>query len=1195
MGQAWTDQIAQYLSDSKSCPRCDHPLEASTRCSNCGADLSTEVAENVWQASIRAAAILRSRQRFIDQLPLATPAPAPPTPLPQVTPVSSGTDARQPAPTSQVSVQSVLAVAGAGLFAIAAIVFTFLNPDLTSFGGRTIIVGVVTALFVGAAWLLARTGLQFSGESVGALGMVFLILDIWALSQAASTSAGGLLLAGIGTAASAALVVALAALVKIRTWLWCGVVGLSIAPGFVGSAGDTAWTATIGITAVAFAAVGTHSVINRTMNRFTGRLVGMRVTATVIQTLAMAVALCELVFLPASTAAAGALGRCAFLLSLAVVAALATRSGGRRSWSLVGGALVSGAFATLPFALGLNPTWYPALVPIATGVGLVVLCVTPTPHTMDRRLLLVGGWSIVLVASTPAIGLAVYEFAGLPGFSQTALWGLSSIFGLLAAAASSWILPRFGGPRGGRVVGSSLAIAAILSCTRWSALSPAAQIGVAVGTALAAAVLLRLFDRVTDAPVGSRVQLFAAAHVALLIAATIAASDPPLGVIVIAALAAVARVVPARIRPLHFGVGYAYALAIFATAASLAGLDVIAILCLVTSLASAFALAVTMTRWTATQSWYAVLIVTAVPFLMGILSVLLVRSGWTALSTAVTFGLAFALLTTRRPGMNLRLRIVAAGLLVPALSVVIICLGAQLLTVSASPIVLPLIAVVVACTLPSTGLIGAALQRHGLPQRDVLAARLSIEASSLATAGLAVLVALARAAAGLQTSLVVLVVLGAGATATAIWRRRQYAWWVAGCSFTGALWCVWAMNAVSTIEPYLVPPGIAAMIVGAGLVRKRSSGIVIFIAGLAIATIPSLFALGVSGSGSTVPVRSLGLLVGAVALVAIGAATTRMPGLARHRAIGIPSLGFAIAVASAGSIQAVRYAWAADPVATSDAQQAVWPVLVFTLAGVLLAAVAGRVLVDAARSRRPDSRLAQSRLLLVPALAYLAVGPVAATRPGWLPIFILLALAIVLLTGMLVTVARARKRPVMLPPAWLTFLVAWCVAVAGWSERALRVEAFSLSLGIALLAAGVIAMRPPATPPVRVGPTSWPIGFRGSWPLLGPGIVVTLLPSMLATGTDPLTLRAILVIGLALAAILVGSLRKLAAPFVLGLVALPIENIVVFVVQIGRSIGALPWWITLATAGAVLLVIAVTSERRVAGQRGVAARMRDLR
>ncbi|MDQ1528592.1 MAG: hypothetical protein QOH77_382, partial [Actinomycetota bacterium] len=81
----------------------------------------------------------------------------------------------------------------------------------------------------------------------------------------------------------------------------------------------------------------------------------------------------------------------------------------------------------------------------------------------------------------------------------------------------------------------------------------------------------------------------------------------------------------------------------------------------------------------------------------------------------------------------------------------------------------------------------------------------------------------------------------------------------------------------------------------------------------------------------------------------------------------------------------------------------------------------------------------------------------------------------------------------------------------------------------------------------------------------------------------------------ALVAILIGSLRKLGAPFVLGIIVLPLENITVFAVQVGHSIGAAPWWITLATAGAVLLVVAVTYERRDSGNRGVGARLRDLR
>jgi hypothetical protein len=51
---------------------------------------------------------------------------------------------------------------------------------------------------------------------------------------------------------------------------------------------------------------------------------------------------------------------------------------------------------------------------------------------------------------------------------------------------------------------------------------------------------------------------------------------------------------------------------------------------------------------------------------------------------------------------------------------------------------------------------------------------------------------------------------------------------------------------------------------------------------------------------------------------------------------------------------------------------------------------------------------------------------------------------------------------------------------------------------------------------------------------------------------------------------------------------------VVFSAQVDRAVGAMPWWITLSTAGAVLLAIAVGSERRTNQGRGVAARLREL-
>jgi len=200
-------------------------------------------------------------------------------------------------------------------------------------------------------------------------------------------------------------------------------------------------------------------------------------------------------------------------------------------------------------------------------------------------------------------------------------------------------------------------------------------------------------------------------------------------------------------------------------------------------------------------------------------------------------------------------------------------------------------------------------------------------------------------------------------------------------------------------------------------------------------------------------------------------------------------------------------------------------------------------------------------------------------------------LMVALLTTM-VFVARSRQSTQ--PPVWFLFALSFVTAIVAWSPRDLRVEWFSLPLGLFLLLAGATALRSNTADSAHRSVASWPAQWQGSWALLTPGLVVTVLASIVATFTDPLTWRAILVIALALLMILVGAAKKLAAPFVIGMVVLPIENIFAFSVQIGRGIESMPWWITLAVVGAVLLIIAVTYERRAGDAGSVAARMRDL-
>ncbi|MEZ5191011.1 MAG: hypothetical protein R2717_09425 [Schumannella sp.] len=248
MPKAWSDDAIRHLTDSVTCPRCDTDGLHDRRCLNCGADLRGDIATRLWDASVAAADALRNRQAVLDLVPFApveqVPAGAQAVPAGgQAVPAAAGAAAASIAAPAAVperasaTVQSVLAVAGAGLFAVAAIVFTFFNPDLHDHALRSVIVGVVTLVFLGGAWLLVRRGLRFSAEAVGALGMVFVALDIYAVSELAPVGISGWVFTAIGTLVSATVMIAAAWLARIRSWLFLALGGLAIVPAMIGYAG----------------------------------------------------------------------------------------------------------------------------------------------------------------------------------------------------------------------------------------------------------------------------------------------------------------------------------------------------------------------------------------------------------------------------------------------------------------------------------------------------------------------------------------------------------------------------------------------------------------------------------------------------------------------------------------------------------------------------------------------------------------------------------------------------------------------------------------------------------------------------------------------------------------------------------------------------------------------------------------------
>lgn len=1249
---AWSEVAAKYLRGSTSCPRCERGPVGPDHCPHCGAILVGEVADELRAVSTEAADLLTRRQEIIGRLatkaalappPVGQPAAAAATaatavgavPAPYVVP--AGATPAAPASSSQISLQSVLAIAGAVLVAVAIVVFRFFNVDV-DISARRFVIGVVTVVFLGFAWLLARVRLTFSAEAVGALAMVFVALDIWAISEIVPDGVSAWAFAGISTLVASLLTLLIAVLVRLRTWLWLGLVGLIFVPAFFGYAVDGRWSAIVGhLGSVAVALLG-FEVARRLTGRFDSPLRADRVTVTVAAAVFGVIALLGIPGAWTPDRTAWILGTALVFAVLAALCGFATRTLAPSAWSAALGVLATAAAGILPFALDLRTeAWLLALAPAAAAVALTALAFVSWPAVIRRAPLRLGALIVALGAAFTAgfTGLLQLTSPVTRSFTYAVLppsegplteappfwlepmeaaslvpadWSLAAILGIAASAlgvlgVAAAVRREGASARPWLVLAAWLGALALTTAPGWSGLSRPGQLitGVVIAVGLAIAVLV--VPRVRDAALSLRAPLLVAAHGILVYLAFVSWGDERTtvagGVALVATFAVLAMTMPATFRAIYVAVGYGYALILVARGLDLLGLDTIPVISYTTTVASVFALVITLVRRVRAPLWYAVLAVTAVPFAVGIATVIAERTWETALANAAIFALALTLTLTRRPGLTRIVRSGAAALLLPSLAVVVVNVIPRIIETGVvpawnggggAPVTLPVIATIVALVLPTTPLIAGSLRRGEVPDEDAASVRLWIEISAFVTGGIAALLSLVLETPDLSTSLLVFLIIGIGAAGAGVFAKRRYGWWLAAACWTAALWCVWGLVGITDVEPYVYPPAVAAVIIGIVLTLRGRNGASLVAPGLAIAIVTSLVVLAVSGSGpdAVLPWRALALLAASLVLLLIGVALERGSDRWRLAVLRVPVLVAALAAAAAGAIQAVRYGLEQDDLNLGHPDLVVWPVLVFSFVAAILAAEPGRYL-------RPTHRW-----LLVPALVFLIVGPISAVAPGVAPMWVLWALTLALLGFMLVTVLRAlapvdERGPTILPPTWVVFAAAWCVAVAGWSVRDLNVEWFSLPLGLALVGAGVLVLRHGA--PQQPGTlASWPVGFTRSWAVLAPGIVVTVLPSVLATGTNPATWRAILVLGLALAALLLGALLRYAAPFVLSLVTFGVEILVILVVLVaGRDIDPVIFYVAAGAAGVILITVAIWFERRSRGDQANSARMRDLR
>ncbi|MFB7345425.1 SCO7613 C-terminal domain-containing membrane protein [Streptomyces hydrogenans] len=263
-----------------------------------------------------------------------------------------------------------------------------------------------------------------------------------------------------------------------------------------------------------------------------------------------------------------------------------------------------------------------------------------------------------------------------------------------------------------------------------------------------------------------------------------------------------------------------------------------------------------------------------------------------------------------------------------------------------------------------------------------------------------------------------------------------------------------------------------------------------------------------------------------------------------------------------------------------------------TAAGAAVLAAAGLVGAGAAAAGLPAAT-AGLVLLLVPAgtaaLAVrvrsvaaeatgVAVGALALALTVPRPAVLALALA---LGGVIAaaTALRAERRRAASWTAGALFLAAAWVRLAVWGVTV--PEAYTLPVTVPALVVGLLRRRrDPAA---------------SSWAAYGPGLAVTLVPSLAAVWSDPHWARPLLLGTGALAVTLLGARFRLQAPLVLGgtaLVLVAAHELAPYVVQL---VGALPRWLPPAAAGLLLLAVGATYERRLREARALRERLARMR
>ncbi|MCU1424441.1 MAG: hypothetical protein JWM51_732 [Microbacteriaceae bacterium] len=403
--------------------------------------------------------------------------------------------------------------------------------------------------------------------------------------------------------------------------------------------------------------------------------------------------------------------------------------------------------------------------------------------------------------------------------------------------------------------------------------------------------------------------------------------------------------------------------------------------------------------------------------------------------------------------------------------------------------------------------------------------------------------------------------------------QRRHLGWAALALGVAGLWTWLGSHSETAVEPYVLPLTGALLAIAAASARARrarptdaaSPGIAhhLVLAALLVTVLP----IGVASLDGSLTRPVVIAAVSAVFLL-----TGSVPHATPRARRFLDALALA-GVAGLVLVTAGRAAGAGDAPPLGGASLDVWLGLAFA---VLVVAALGQ-----ARAERAAVSVIAARSLLGAAMALVAAFEVRAADDGafaWVRIVVL----VVLFSGIHVLGAIDTRVPFDRVTGRIGLGLAVLVALVNVrGDISPGLEWVSVPIAVALLTTGAVRLsRDPAT---------------RSWPTLGAGLGVLLVLPFIATVDDRPLWRLVAIGVLAVCALVVGLLRRLQAPFLIGAVVALAHGIATFSPQIVAVYQLTEWWWWAAPAGIVIILLGMRLERSIGAAHSLTASIGSLR